>query len=328
MDAMEYLGRLVHRTPLVSSDSINRMAGKNVFLKMENKQKTGSFKLRGAAYKMSLLPDSKLRNGVIAASAGNHAQGVALAAKKRNITAKIYMPANTPAAKIESTRSYGADIVLTGNSFQEAYDAAVKEENKYGGYFLHPFDDYDVMAGQGTVAFEMLQQEPFLDTIIAPVGGGGLISGVAIAAKHINPKIKVIGVQAKGACAMYNNYHFPASAPLSEVATLAEGIAVKKPGIHSSHVINKYVDDLLVVSDQEIAAAIIFMLERQKTLIEGAGAAALAALMKYKDSIPGGHCGLIVSGGNIDFAKLVKIKELSRNTQLLSEPYKQPMYSH
>jgi threonine dehydratase len=309
-DAMEQLAPIVYRTPLTSSTFLNKMVGKNVYFKMENQQKTGAFKVRGASYKVAKLTDVEAKRGIIAASAGNHAQGVALAAAKRGISTKIYMPESTPAAKIQATEYYGAKVVITGASFQEAYEAALVEQLSTNSYFLHPFDDYDVIAGQSTIAIEMLNQQPFLDTIIVPVGGGGLISGIALAAKHLNPKIKIIGVQAAGAKVIYNHFNGFHSIP-SEVATIAEGIAVKEPGKLTMPIIQKYVDDMVTVTDNDIATAMVYMLERKKSLVEGAGAAAFAALLVHRNRIRSKHCGIIVSGGNMDLSKLEKIRELA-----------------
>lgn len=312
---MEQLANIVYRTPLTTSNFLNKMIGTNIYFKMENQQKTGAFKVRGASYKVSRLTGQEAKRGIIAASAGNHAQGVALAAAKRGIIAKIFMPFNTPVAKIQATEYYGAEAVITGHSFQEAYEAACVEQLKTNNFFLHPFDDYDVMAGQATIAIEMLNQQPFLDTIIVPVGGGGLISGVAVAAKQINPKIKIIGVQAEGSKVIFNHYHGYASSP-HEIATIAEGIAVKEPGKLTLPIIQKYVDDMITVSDNDIATAMIYMLERKKTLIEGAGAAAFAALLVHRNTIRSKNCGIIVSGGNMDLAKLEYIQLLTNKDTL------------
>lgn len=306
---MEQLAGTVYRTPLATSTFLNDLAGKNVYFKMENQQKTGAFKIRGASYKMSRLTGKEAQKGVIAASAGNHAQGVAFAASKRGIAATIYMPENTPDAKIQATEYYGARTVITGASFQEAYEAARLEQKRTGSYFLHPFDDYDVMAGQATIAVEMLKQQPFLDTLVVPVGGGGLISGVAVAAKNLQPKIRIIGVQAEGAKIVHDHYH---SRPFSRFAgTIAEGIAVKEPGALTMPIIRHYVDDMVTVSDSDIATAIVCMLERKKTLVEGAGAAAFAALLAHRSTIRSKNCGIIVSGGNMDVSRLGYIQQLA-----------------
>ena len=308
---MEHLSSVVHHTPLSISTSVNKLAGMNIYFKMENQQKTGAFKVRGASFKIANLSNEQVKYGVITASAGNHAQGVALAAAKRGISAKIYVPEKTPDAKIQATRSYGATIVLKGASFDEACEAALAEQQESKSTFVHPFDDYDVMAGQGTIAFEMLKQQPLLDTILVPVGGGGLISGIAVAAKMVNPKIKIIGVQAKGASAIYNQFHGYKLDTSKGVSTIADGIAVKQPGKLTFPIIKEFVDDIFTVSDTDIAAAMIFMLERKKTLIEGAGAAAFAAVLAHARHLRSAHCGVIVSGGNIDLSRMPQIQSLA-----------------
>ncbi|WP_186577707.1 threonine ammonia-lyase [Aquibacillus kalidii] len=315
---MEHLSKIVHRTPLTTSSSVNSMIGKNVFFKMENQQKTGAFKVRGASYKIAQLEQNQAKKGVIAASAGNHAQGVALAAAKRGIKAKIFMPEKTPQSKVEATANYGAETVLVGASFQEAYEAAIREQQLVDSIFLHPFDDPDVMAGQGTIAIEMLEQASQLDTIIVPIGGGGLISGIAVGAKFINPKIKIIGVQANGASSTYNQYHKKGPTSLTRVDTIADGIAVKKPGEITYPIIQKFVDDVFIVSDEDIASAMVYMLERKKTLIEGAGAAAFAALITHSGQIKSENCGIVISGGNMDISKMPHIQALAENHSLTS----------
>src|SRR5699024_6355555 len=204
------LGRLrpiVHRTPLLTSETTNRLVGKNVYFKLENQQKTGAFKFRGATFKLMQLRKSQLKRGVITASAGNHAQGLAYAATKLDTKATIFMPVGTPEAKVEATKNYGAEVVITGETFQEAYEASVERQKESKAVYVHPFDDVDIMAGQGTIALELLRQEDRIDTIIAPIGGGGLISGIATAAKHVNRHIQIIGVQAENSSAVYDSFH-------------------------------------------------------------------------------------------------------------------------
>ena len=311
MDAQEQLQEVVHRTPLQTSTTFNEKTGQQVYLKMENQQKTGAFKVRGASYKVACLTEEEASRGVIAASAGNHAQGVALAASKRGIQAQIFMPEQTPLAKVEATQGYGAKVVLTGESFQEAYQEAVLEQKRKGATFLHPFDDYDVMAGQATVAVEMLQQQPDLDRLFVPIGGGGLISGVAFAAKQLKPDIKVIGVQSAKAPSTYNALYKKGPEKLTSVSTIADGIAVKERGKLTYTCIQKYVDQVITVEEHEIAQAMLMLLEREKTLVEGAGATALAGLFSTCDTFENQQCGVVLSGGNMDLSRLPLVRKLA-----------------
>ncbi len=283
---------------------------------MENQQKTGAFKFRGASFKLMQLSNEQLEKGVITASAGNHAQGLAYASRKLGVNAIIYMPESTPHAKVEATQNYGAEVVLHGASFQEAYEASMIRQAEEGATYVHPFDDYDIIAGQGTMAMEALRQEDRIDTFIVPIGGGGLISGIAIAAKHVNKNIRIIGVQASNMSATYSKFHNLTINDATQGSTIAEGIAVKHPGELTMPIINEYVDDIVTVSEEEIAQAILYMLERNKTLMEGAGAAALAALFAHNDKIQSRHCGVIVSGGNIDLDMIPRIQKLANNENL------------
>ncbi|PAD40173.1 threonine ammonia-lyase [Terribacillus sp. 7520-G] len=301
---------LVHHTPIRTSTTLDRLLDRNIYMKMENEQKSGAFKVRGACFKIGSMKENDAKRGVIAASAGNHAQGVALAAAKRGITAKIYMPIHTPKPKVEATRNYGAKVELAGETFQEALLAAQKEQEQTGATFIHPFDDVDIIAGQGTIAVEMLADQPNLDCIIVPIGGGGLISGIAFAAKQIKPSIRIIGVQTEAACATYHAFH-KHLIPSLTCTTIAEGIAVKEPGKVTMPLIQQYVDDVVTVSEHDIAAAILQLLERHKTLAEGAGAAAFAALMRHHQRIQSKHCGIVISGGNFDLQKLSGLHELT-----------------
>ncbi|WP_366249439.1 threonine/serine dehydratase [Terribacillus aidingensis] len=301
---------LVHHTPIRTSTSLDKMMGRNVYLKMENQQKTGAFKARGAIFKIGSMSEEDAKRGVLAASAGNHAQGVALAAAKRAIPAKIYMPIHTPKPKVEATKSYGATVELAGETFQEALFAAQKEQQHSGGTFIHPFDDIDIIAGQGTIAVEMLADQPELDTLIVPIGGGGLISGIAFAAKQIKPSIRVIGVQTEAVCATYHAFH-KHLIPSLPCTTIAEGIAVNEPGKVTLPLIQQYVDDIVTVSERDIAAGVLQLLERHKTLAEGAGAAGFAGLMRHHQSIRSDHCGIVISGGNFDLHKLSELHALT-----------------
>ncbi|WP_226655697.1 threonine ammonia-lyase [Pseudalkalibacillus hwajinpoensis] len=315
--AMENLLEAVHRTPLQQSTTLNDYTNKDVFLKMENLQRTGSFKLRGAYNKVASLTDIEAARGIVAASAGNHAQGVALSARERGIKAKIYMPIHTPTSKIEATRAYGAEVVLEGESYNEAFNGADRERVEKGATFVHAFDDPEVMAGQGTVALEMMQQCPDLDTILVPVGGGGLLAGMAMAIKSYFPHVKMIGVQASEASATWNRFKGTGPLVLQSVKSIADGISVKEAGTVTYPIIEELVDDMMTVSEEEIAAAIVFMLERHKTLVEGAGAASVAAVLCKSNRLEGSKIGAVVSGGNADLEKLSLYKQLSQRAKTI-----------
>ena len=315
--AMENLLEAVHRTPLQQSTTLNDYTNKDVFMKMENLQRTGSFKLRGAYNKVASLTDIEAARGIVAASAGNHAQGVALSARERGIKAKIYMPVHTPTSKIDATQSYGAEVVLEGESYNEAFSGADRERVEKGATFVHAFDDPEVMAGQGTVALEMMQQCPDLDTILVPVGGGGLLAGMAMAIKSFFPHVKIIGVQASEASATWNRFKGTGPLVLQSVKSIADGISVKEAGKLTFPIIEELVDDMLTVSEEEIAAAIVFMLERHKTLVEGAGAASVAAVLCKSNRLEGKRIGVVVSGGNADLAKISLYKQLSQRAKTI-----------
>ena len=312
---------LIH-APLVNPDS-------EIYLKTENLQITGSFKVRGAYYMMSQLTEEEKARGVIACSAGNHAQGVALAAAKNHIKSLICLPDGAPISKVEATKSYGAEVCMVNGVYDDAYQKALelKEEKNYT--FVHPFDNEDVIAGQGTIGLEILEQMPDVEAVIVPIGGGGLISGVAFAIKNLNPNIKVYGVQASGAPSMRNSIRDGKIECLDHVSTIADGIAVKEPGEHTFQYVSKYVDEIVTVTDDEISAAILALIERQKLIAEGAGAASVAAAMFNKVPIQGKKTVCLVSGGNIDVTILSRVikrgllmsgRSCMLNIELLDKP--------
>lgn len=283
------------------------VADAQVYLKPECLQNTGSFKLRGAYYKISQLSDEEKARGVIACSAGNHAQGVALGAQHNGIKAVICLPAGAPISKVEATRSYGAETVLVPGVYDDAYAKAIELRDKHGYTFVHPFDDPLVIAGQGTIGLEILEQLPDVDAIIVPIGGGGLISGLAFAVKTLKPDVKVYGVQAAGAASMEQSIKAGRILHLDTVATVADGIKVKEPGVNTFEMCQKYVDDIITVSEDEIAAAILTILEKHKLVSEGAGAVSVAAAMSGRLPIAGKKVVCLVSGGNIDVTNLNRV---------------------
>ena len=304
-DAKKTLEGVARVTPLYESAFINPNA--NVFIKCENMQVTGSFKLRGAYVKTASLTEEEASKGVIACSAGNHAQGVALAAQKKGIKATICMPAGAPLAKVEATKSYGAEVVLVPGVYDDAAAKAVELQQEKGYTFLHPFNDEYVMAGQGTVGLEIMEKLPEADVVFVPIGGGGLISGVACAIKSINPNCKVYGVQALGAASMANSILHSRIERLHSVSTFADGIAVKEPGTNTFDLVNQYVDGVVTVTEDEIAAAILALIERQRIVAEGAGAVSVAAAMFNKVPVKGKKTVCLVSGGNIDVTILSRV---------------------
>lgn len=291
----------VNLTPCDHSRSASDLLGSEIYLKLENTQKTGSFKIRGATHKIMSLTSEERQRGVIACSAGNHAQGVALSSKLNKVKSIIVMPENAPIAKVEATKKYGAEVILYGSMFDESKEYALRLAEERGLVFVHPYEDEKVIAGQGTIGLEVVEQIENLDTLVIPIGGGGLISGVAIAAKTINPKIKIIGVQAEIVSTMAQMIKTKSFTPLKQpVSTLADGIAIKNPSLEMfNSFISKYVDDVVTVTEGEIAEAIVFLLERVKTVAEGSGAVTLAAALTGKTKLGSKSC-LIVSGGNID----------------------------
>lgn len=278
-----------------------------LYLKPENLQITGSFKVRGSAYKIAMLSEEEKARGVIACSAGNHAQGVALAATKNGIKSLICLPDSAPISKVEATKGFGAEVCLVEGCYDDAYQKALELKDSEGYTFVHPFDDENVIAGQGTIALEVLNELDNIDAIVVPVGGGGLISGIAYTAKQIRPSVKVYGVQAAGAPSMYNSVKSGKIECIPSVSTVADGIAVKKPGENTYSLVNEYVDDIALVSDDEVASAILALIEKQKMIAEGAGAAAVAAVMFNKFDLKGKRVVAIVSGGNIDVTNLSRV---------------------
>jgi len=296
-------------SPCAQSSALSALTGSPVFLKLENLQRTGAFKERGALNKLLLLTPEERKRGLITASAGNHAQGVAYHAGRLGIRAEIWMPLTTPLVKVSATRQYGAEVVLHGTNFDEAYEGAQEHCRETGLTFVHPFDDESVIAGQGTLALEVLQQVPNLEAVIVPVGGGGLISGMAVALKETNRNIRVIGVQTSLLPSMVAAVREGHPVKVPGVTTLADGIAVRVAGEKTLPLVRKYVDDLVVVDEEEIANAVLFLLEREKTLAEGAGACGVAALLHRKVSAIGKTTAVIVSGGNMDVNLLARIIE-------------------
>lgn len=281
--------------------------GVDLYLKTENLQLTGSFKLRGAYYKISQLTADEKARGVIACSAGNHAQGVALGAAHNGIKAIICLPAGAPISKIEATKSYGAEVCLVPGVYDDAYARAVELQQEHGYSFVHPFDDPKVIAGQGTIGLEILEQMPDVEAVVVPIGGGGLISGVAFAIKTLRPDVKVYGVQSTGAPSMAASLKEGKLCHLNDVSTIADGIAVKEPGVNTFDMCNRYVDEVVTVSDDEIAAAILALIERQKLVAEGAGAVSVAAVMFGKVPVESLKTVCLVSGGNIDVNTLNRV---------------------
>lgn len=299
------LKNVARKTDLIAAPNLS--LGKQLYLKTENLQVTGSFKLRGAYYKISQLTEDERSKGVIACSAGNHAQGVALAATSMDIKSIICMPDGAPIMKVENTKRLGAQVELVPGAYDEAHDRAVELQKETGMTFIHPYDDELVMAGQGSIGLEILEQLPDVEAVIVPIGGGGLISGVAFAIKALRPEVKVYGVQAAGAASMYKAYHEKHYCTLDYVKTLADGIAVKTPGENTYEIISKYVDDIVTVSEDEISAAILTLMEKQKLVAEGAGATPVAAALFNKLPIEGKKTVCLVSGGNIDVNILSRV---------------------
>lgn len=318
-DAARVLRDVVRHPRIIGVTRLNPES--SIYLKPENLQYTGSFKLRGAYYKIACLNDEEKARGVIACSAGNHAQGVAFGATSNGIKSLICLPAGAPISKVEATKALGAEVCLVPGVYDDAYQRAVELQKEYGYTMIHPFDDPKVIAGQGTIALEILEEMPDVEAVIVPIGGGGLISGVAFTIKKLNPNIKVYGVQASGAPSMVESLREGERAHLDSVSTIADGIAVKEPGENTFDLCRRYVDEIVTVTDDEIAAAILALIEQQKLVAEGAGAVAVAAAMFNKVPVKGKKVVCVVSGGNIDVTSLNRVitrglVKSGRNTSL------------
>jgi threonine dehydratase len=299
----------IYLSPCAKSETFSQSTQNSIYLKLDNLQRTGAYKERGALNKLLTLTDQERARGVIAASAGNHAQGLAYHAGRHGIRAQIVMPLTTPLTKVSATKNFGGDVVLYGANYDEACEEATRRSQRDNLTFVHAFDDDAVIAGQGTVGLEILSQHPDIEAIIAPIGGGGLLGGVSVAVKETNPRIKVFGVQPARLPSMKEAIAQGKAVTIAPAATIADGIAVRRAGERTFPLIRKYVDDIVTVDEEEIANAILLLLEREKTLAEGAGAAAIAAVLNHKFSLSGKKIAVIVSGGNIDVTLLSRIIE-------------------
>lgn len=303
------LRNVVHKTPLCSSRTFSEMSGAELYLKCENLQKTGSFKVRGAYNKIAKLAENGQAASVVASSAGNHAQGVAYASGAVRISSTIVMPRGAPIAKISATEGYGARVVLHGDCYDDAFSEAMEIQQKTGAVFVHPFDDEDVIAGQGTISPEILRDLPQVDVVLVPAGGGGLLAGTAAYIKQINPRVRVVGVQAQGANAIEQSFEQKTLVSTTHSATIADGIAVKTPGELPLELIHRYVDEVVSVSEEEIAETVLLLLERNKMVVEPAGAVSLAAALHQKTGLAGKRAVCLLSGGNMDVSMIHKIVE-------------------
>jgi threonine dehydratase len=311
-DIQAAMGRIrdsIYLSPCARSEDLSQITGNSVYLKLDNLQRTGAFKERGALNKLLTLTEVERARGVIAASAGNHAQGLAYHAGRHGIRAQIVMPLTTPLIKVSATKGYGAEVVLHGANYDEACEEAIRRSGQFGMTFIHPFDDEVVIAGQGTMGLEIMQQVPDIEAVIAPIGGGGLIAGVACVVKETNPKVRVIGVQPARLPSMKAAVAEGHPVTLSPAATIADGIAVRRAGEKTLPLVQKYVDEIVTVDEEEIANAILLLLEHEKTLAEGAGAAAIASLINRKTGLSGKKVAVLVCGGNIDVSLLSRIME-------------------
>ncbi|MDD2635322.1 MAG: threonine ammonia-lyase [Bacteroidales bacterium] len=307
VNAQSTLKEVVKRTPLERSKSFSAMSGAETYLKLENLQTTGSFKVRGAYYKIKNLTSDEAAKGVLCASAGNHAQGVAFAAKSLGVKSTVFMPIFAPPLKVIATRAYGAEVVLTGDTFDDAFAAALEFQHKSGATFVHPFDDPYIIAGQGSVGLEIFEQLRDVDDVLVPIGGGGLISGVAIALKQLKPQIRIIGVEAMGAQSMKKSLEKKEIVKLNSVTTIADGIAVKSPGNLTFNICSNLVDEIVVVNDAEMASTAYLLLQRAKILAEPAGVAAMAAALYNKVDVKSRKIVAIISGGNANMSILEQI---------------------
>lgn len=307
----------IHRTPLTLSKTLSDITGSTVYLKLENLQKTGAFKVRGAWNRIAQMTETERARGVITASAGNHAQGVAMAAAQAGIASTIVMPVGAPEAKIAATQSYGSQVVLYGANYDEAYEHALQLAERSGAVFVHAFNDPHVIAGQGTIGIEIMDELPTVDAIIVPVGGGGLISGIGLAVKAVRPETRIVGVQPEAADSGYRSWRAGAMQSVDRPLSVADGLAVKRPGDIPLAWMKEVVDDFTTVSERQIRDAMFWLLQRNKLLVEGAGAAPLAALLKGDLDLQGKRVVLVVSGGNVDFSKLA---DLYAQQQSMAEP--------
>jgi threonine dehydratase len=307
--ARKRIGDSIFLSPCAYSETLSKLTHSKLWLKLENLQMTGSFKERGACNKLKSLSDADRKHGVICASAGNHAQGVAYHAAKLGIDAKIVMPEVTPLIKVQSTRNFGGTVILHGTNYDEAYEEARRIQAEENRVFVHPFDDDEIIAGQGTIGLELLEQNPYLEAIVVAIGGGGLAAGIAVAIKETNPRIKIYGVETTVLASMKQALEVGHPVTLPAARTIAEGIAVRRAGERTLEIIKKYVDDIVLVDEEEIAEAILVLLEREKTVAEGAGAAPLAALLHRQLPIEGKKVAAVVCGGNIDVNVVSRIIE-------------------
>jgi threonine dehydratase len=307
--ALERVRQSIYLSPCTISATFSQLTGNSIYLKLDNLQRTGAFKERGALNKLLTLTKKERDQGVIAASAGNHAQGLAYHAGKRGIRAQICMPLTTPLIKVSATKAYGADVVLHGANYDDACEEAIRRGQQQQLTFIHPFDDDAVIAGQGTLGLEMLQQHPEIEAVVVPIGGGGLIGGIACAIKETNPKVQVVGVQTSRLPSMKAAVAEGKPVTIPAAATIADGIAVRRAGDRTLPLVQKYVDQIVTVDEEEIANAILLLLEREKTMAEGAGAAAIAAIVNHKIEMSGKKIAVLVCGGNIDVTLLSRIIE-------------------